>query len=711
MSNPASAAYGEARYKPSIDDMISLRIPQRTEASPDGTRTAFTVRTTNWRRNQFESKCHVHEADTDRTHQLTRSGDVTEFHWINNESLAVLRTEDSEKGEPQVWLFEGLVGEGFRLTEIRTGVQSFKPFANGILFLADDPEKKERKTRGNRFGSFVHFEQDDSPSALYYTDIDRAKEYFEQAKKVPEEEVKELPKPVLEMGRLLKAPLKIVSFAASSLGDAVYLNCRSRDDLVYQTETRHFRIRLDPTKSLEEYMRRQRKGTVDEKDPEGGFAYIGQITELALPKGSTIVEVSPDGRQLLVAHKERDNLSFTQSDLWTLDLVAAESCLQSTELPKLMRKISQNIDRDLATIAWTRDGIYVSYQDHVRTRVAKLSLTGEASVQDFRGIDPASQPHLTQNGVLTFVGTNARKYFEVYKSSVPITSPSYSLIQLTSYGSTVDGWDFGTLETIRWKSRDGADIEGVLRKPFDFDPKRKYPLVLVVHGGPRAADSEYLLHGYDYARYPSVQFVNKNILVLKPNYRGSTGRGQAFTELNKENLGVGDLWDLESAIDYLDSLGIIDTTRVGCMWWSQGGYISAFATTHSDRFTATSVGAGISDWYTYHISNDIPYFTTDYLSGTPFKDRSLYVKTAPMSAIAKAKTPTLIQHGAKDQRVPLSNATELYRGLKDMHVPVELFIYPEMAHPITKPRENRAVMHQNLTWFSHYLLGEKLDLE
>lgn len=109
------------------------------------------------------------------------------------------------------------------------------------------------------------------------------------------------------------------------------------------------------------------------------------------------------------------------------------------------------------------------------------------------------------------------------------------------------------------------------------------------------------------------------------------------------------------------------------------------------------------------VGNDIPHFTTHYLSGTPFKNRELYIKTAPMSKIQQAKTPTLIQHGAKDQRVPLISATELYRGLKDMNVPVELFVYPEMAHPITKPRENRTVMQQNLAWFSHYLLGKKLD--
>ena len=147
------------------------------------------------------------------------------------------------------------------------------------------------------------------------------------------------------------------------------------------------------------------------------------------------------------------------------------------------------------------------------------------------------------------------------------------------------------------------------------------------------------------------------------------------------------------------------------MGWSQGGYISAYVGLHSKKFAAVSVGAGISDWYTYHISNDIPDFTTDYLSGSPFRNRDLYDKTAPISNIAQAETPMLIQHGSDDQRVPLSNAMELYRGLKEMGVPVELFVYPGFGHPITKPRENHAVMYQNLAWFSHYLLGEDLQLE
>jgi dipeptidyl aminopeptidase/acylaminoacyl peptidase len=178
-----------------------------------------------------------------------------------------------------------------------------------------------------------------------------------------------------------------------------------------------------------------------------------------------------------------------------------------------------------------------------------------------------------------------------------------------------------------------------------------------------------------------------------------------------DNLGIGDLWDLESGIAHLAQLGWIDEDRIGCMGWSQGGYISAFVALHSDKFRAVSVGAGVSDWYTYHISNDVPDFTVQYLSGSPFRDRDLYIKTAPMSNIANAKTPMLIQHGWEDRRVPVSNAMELYRGLKEMDVHVELFVYPGMGHPITKPRENQAIMHQNLAWFSHYLLDEELALE
>jgi len=177
------------------------------------------------------------------------------------------------------------------------------------------------------------------------------------------------------------------------------------------------------------------------------------------------------------------------------------------------------------------------------------------------------------------------------------------------------------------------------------------------------------------------------------------------------NLGVGDAWDVISGVDYLIGKGWVDRTKVACMGWSQGGYISAFLTTSSDRFAAISVGAGISDWATYYYNTDITTFTINYLGADPVTDPEIYRKTSPISYVQKAKTPTLIQHGELDRRVPTPNGYELRLALLNRGVPVEMVVYTGYGHGITKPKSVRAVMQHNLSWFNHYLWGDpKPDL-
>ena len=690
-------------HHPDVDDLISLRIPGTSRVTSDGSKVAYTVRITDWAENRYENRCFVFDSRSGETYQITRTGDATDLHWIDQSSLAVLKGGPAKDEKPQVWLFESLVGEGLQITDHEEGVQSFRPFADGILFVADDPERKSRKERGDRYGNFTQFEGEESASALYYTGFKEVKNYLEKVRAGNPEKP---PKPFVELSRTFEKPLKILNFIPSRQDDAVYINCRSKDYLVYHMDASSYMLRLDPWAALREHLRST--GEKDSADEEG-ISHIGELTRLNLPEGASVATVSPDGSKLIIRHKERDNKSYTQDDFWILEPGKVAGNLDETDLGAKMVNITDALDRPASLEAWIDDGIYVSYSDSTTFSVTRVSESGEIERLDLKGVYPIRGAHISEGGYMTYIGNNATSFPEVYVSTKPVSSEDWELRKLTSLGEQVEGWEMGKVETIRWKSRDDTEIEGVLRKPADFDPTRKYPLVFVVHGGPSAASKEYLLEGYDYARYPVVQLVNRDVLVLKPNYRGSIGRGQAFQELNVNNLGVGDLWDLESGIDHLVQRGIVDDSRVGCMGWSQGGYISAMASTHSDRFCAISVGAGISDWYTYHIANDIPHFTTNYLSGSPFRDRSLYVKTAPMTKISEARTPTLIQHGAKDQRVPFTNATELYRGLKEMGVPTRLFVYPEMAHPITKPRECRAVMEQNLTWFNHYLFGDELQ--
>lgn len=663
--------------EPSIDDLISLEVPAQSKASPDGSKVAYTVRVTDWNRNAYEHRLFVHYVSSGESLQLTRSGDVTDFHWSGNRDLYVLRTDE----KAQVYLFEGLAGEPLQVTAHEKGVQVFKLAGEGVLYLADDPEKSKRKETTDKYGNVVHFETEESASALYYTEAGRVKEYNAKVMGLTEDEAKELPKPVILVSKDLPS-MKITEFFPSM--GVIYINSRPRDPLVYSKDASTHIIILDGGSALTRHL-------------DGG-EWASESAKLQMPEQGQVAAVSPDGSKLLVWYRERDRMMYTQPDLWLI-----RTGKMAREMLPEMKKITGDLDRGIMGLQWVESGIYVSYVDECITGLAKLGEDGTVSPIDLGDVHSNLIFDVSRGGNLSFVGANREKLYEVYITPSPV-SENPSLVMLTDYDSQLKDWDMGVVETIEWESKDGTMIQGILRKPSDFDPSKKYPLLFDVHGGPSWFSRDVLLEAYDYARYPVVQFNNKDVLILKPNYRGSIGRGQWFRELNVDNLGVGDLWDLESAIDHLDALGFIDTENVGCMGWSQGGYISAMAGLSSNRFKAVSVGAGISDWYTYHISNDIPHFTDHYLSANPWENPEIYKKTAPMSGIETANTPTLIQHGGKDMRVPLSNAMEIYRALKPKGVPVEFYVYPDMAHPITKPRECRAVSQQNLDWFLKYLV-------
>jgi dipeptidyl aminopeptidase/acylaminoacyl peptidase len=207
-----------------------------------------------------------------------------------------------------------------------------------------------------------------------------------------------------------------------------------------------------------------------------------------------------------------------------------------------------------------------------------------------------------------------------------------------------------------------------------------------------------------------VQWLNKGALILRPNYRGSAGYGEKFRSLNVKNLGVGDAWDVLSGVEFLEKKGLIDGEKVGAMGWSQGGYISAFLATNSNKFKAISVGAGISNWVTYYVNTDIHPFTRQYLKATPWSDMEIYKKTSPMTAINNAGTPTLIQHGEFDKRVPPANAYELFQGLQDMDVETKLIIYKGFGHGITKPKERLVATWHNWQWFGKYIWDEDIEI-
>jgi dipeptidyl aminopeptidase/acylaminoacyl peptidase len=699
-TQPTAEAHRPAPYQPTIRDTILLEIPLDIRVSPSGHRAALLVRTTDWLDNRYRVDCRVHDVTAGATYRLTHTGDVLQAEWIDDRTLALLRP--GADGRAQIWLYEDLIGDGWPVTDHPTGVEWFKPFAGGFLYRARDPERLTQAGRAGRIGSFTHVEREESAAALYYVGLAELVAYRARARAATAKEAAGLTPPILPLSPLLGGPAAIHTVVASPTDDMVVINGGPRDDVVYpdlaySPYTTATLIKLDAPAAMAEH----RAGQPPEALP-------ARVTRLHLPPGALVVAFSPDGRQLLVECRERDTKWYTRPDLWVVDLDAAVQAPDATTLRTAMRNLTAPHDLRMFFPHWLAGGIIGAYADGTHGRLGRLALDGRCFPLDLQDVFPVTAFHAGASGRIGLIGSRNGAPAEAYLARPAADNGAWQLTQLTDFDRQTAHWDLGTVETFRWTSRDGTEIEGVLRKPADFCPTRRYPLALVVHGGPAWFSAEHLLADDDLRTYPVTQLVNQGVIVLKPNYRGSIGRSQAFHELNVDHLGTHEWWDLESAIDALVALGWVDEMRVGCMGWSHGGYLAAFGGLASDRFRAVSVGAGISDFYTHHISTDIPHFTVDHLGGSPFRDREPYTQAAPITYLHNARTPVLIQHGGDDRRVPPSNATELYRGLKEMGVPVELFLYPGMGHEFHRPHENHAVMQQNLAWFGHYLLGQTL---
>jgi len=287
-------------YKPNVIDILSLNTPSISRCSPDGSKVAYSITSTNWTDNKYETHCYVYNSGMGKSHQLTRTGSVTDFQWMSEDTLVVLKTDSNSKA-PQVYLYEGLVGDGFKLTDNEKGVQSFKQYREGIIYLANNLEKKNKREK--KYGNFTHFEQEESPSALYYTSISHRKEYLKELKGDPDEKPVN---PEVMLSSVFPKPLKILSFYPS--GNIIYINCKSKDPLVYSLETSSYKLELDIERAESDHF-------LKKDDP-----YLGELTKLNLPEGTSISSVSPCGQKLLIRHKERDNRSFTQADYWILSL-------------------------------------------------------------------------------------------------------------------------------------------------------------------------------------------------------------------------------------------------------------------------------------------------------------------------------------------------------------------------------------------------------
>jgi dipeptidyl aminopeptidase/acylaminoacyl peptidase len=629
---------------PTIDDLLNLKNIGGAAISPDGKYVAYTVTETDFEQDSYVTQVHVVDVATGRSWQLTRGKKSAGQPRWSPDGRWLAFTSNREADKNQIFAIRPDGGEAIRLTKAETAVGGFdwSPDNRTIAFTAPEKRSEDRK---KYFGDFEVVRRDYAFAHLWTIDV-------EDAMKAPAAGTQQTKGTDYVVG----------SFDWSPDSTKIAFSATINPDLI-QGETSDIYVLTLADRSV--------RKIVDQTGPDNSPRW------------------SPDGKQIVFESAMRNPKYFYANS--RLAVVPAEG--------GPVRSITDSFDEEPSLVDWKTDGVYFVAMQKTQMHVfradpdsGRISRVSTAPVGF--GLSLSSDG---RRAALTIA--DGGQLSEVYVTALAPWSPK----KLTSSTDQVKDWTLPTDEVISWKSRDGTDIEGVLSRPADFDPARKHPLLCVIHGGPTGVDRPSKVHS---RTYPIDLWTARGALVLRVNYRGSAGYGEKFRQLNVRNLGVGDAWDVESGVDFLIAKGWVDPKHVGVMGWSQGGYISAFLTTSSTKFAAASVGAGISNWATYYYNTDITPFTIQYLGADPAADPEIYRKTSPMSYIKQARTPTLIQHGELDRRVPIPNGYELRQGLEDRGVPVEMVVYKGFGHGINKPKAMRAVLQHNLEWFGHYLWGD-----
>jgi dipeptidyl aminopeptidase/acylaminoacyl peptidase len=253
-------------------------------------------------------------------------------------------------------------------------------------------------------------------------------------------------------------------------------------------------------------------------------------------------------------------------------------------------------------------------------------------------------------------------------------------------------------QDLHWQNEQ-QHVQGWLLYPDNYDPARKYPMLVSVHGGPA-----WITMPTTYASdFNTTIFTHFGYFVFFPNPRGSYGQGEHFTQANRQDWGFGDLSDILTGIDRLKGSVSIDTNRIGILGWSYGGFMSMFAGTQTQRFRAAVAGAGAADWLSYYGQNSIDKWMKGYFDRSPYEDPAPYVRSSAMTYITKTKTPTLILVGEGDGEAPSIQSVQFWHALKELKIPTQLMIYPGEGHSFEKPAHLLDVTVRTLSWFEHHM--------
>lgn len=447
--------------------------------------------------------------------------------------------------------------------------------------------------------------------------------------------------------------------------------------------------------------------------PDGRNIVFSHLASPLLNDRSTsnisVVSASGGEPTLLVGWEGGDNNPVYSPDGTKIAFTSSGGTVQDVGLSEIYIlpsgggepvKPAETADRSSNILGWSSNGneIYYSEPDGTIFRMFAMNVeTGEIRTITSGRYNYGSISFSAKSDNYSFVRQAPEEKPQVY-----VTSHSYNRpVKLSNVNDEYGNMTMGKTEVLRWKSKDGMEIEGLLTYPVDYQEGQKYPVILLIHGGPAGVFTQGYTGGSSI--YPLQAFAQKGYAVLRPNPRGSTGYGKNFRYANVKDWGFGDYEDVASGVDKVIEMGIGDPDNQFVMGWSYGGYLTSFTVTRTDRFNAASMGAGLPNLISMTTTTDIQDYLVAHMGGKEYwDDYKTYEKHSAIYRIKNVVTPTQILHGKNDGRVPTSQGIEFYYSLKRLGVDVEMILYPRTQHGPREPKFIQDIGEKIMLWFDKY---------